>query len=115
MKQRITVDQLLELSEDQRIRLREWWYPTPGEYYWSGVEKRCTCISINFNESYRPKKELPLLTIGQMIELLDGPHMTCTFLGWQVDCGKCTYVRDELADALWEGVKESLLFIAPTE
>lgn len=89
MKQRITPEQLQELSQEQRERLREWWQPRmrDGDWFYgtyggrdevdkwmispycvdSGVYGSGSCPD---EDSMPDKDALPLLSIGQCIELL---------------------------------------------
>lgn len=102
MKQNITKEQLQELSEKAQGKLREWcsehryvvarWDSDPQDYTHG-------CV--------------PLLSIGQMIEYLDGlAWIRISSLGgiWDV-----IYAEDKsigggggLCDVLWEAVKEDL-------
>lgn len=92
MKQRITINQFNELSDEQKGRLREW-------------------IS----------EDEPLLSIGQMIELIgekldriSSPYGNESHIEpgqwkvWMITGGFWDGETEELADALWEAVKESL-------
>ena len=108
MKQHITPEQLQELTPEQQERLREWWTPGEGDRITTGESVRLvireahgirvydTCgVAININNC------LPLLSIGQMFELL---FDRCPRVyGW-------TYYNDDrdLADKLWQAVKEAL-------
>jgi len=90
MKQRITVEQLKELTDEQKERLIEW-YMSVGDY-----------------------TRTPLLSIGQMIELheklntdLFWPWHSCLFT--EGAGGRVAKDYDgELCDALWQSVKEVL-------
>jgi len=90
VKQRITVEQLNELSDEQKARLREWWKPQIGDAIISEKDDRLRFIGhktlfgdfalqfhpytydCNACDLVRVKDCLPLLSIGQMIELLSG-------------------------------------------
>lgn len=100
MKQHITAEQLNELSEKGKKKLRKW--------------------SQNLDSSFDLTEDndngLPLLSIGQMIEFLQQHHlktdpmnMTITYssslLSWWFKDEK---QYRELCDALWEAVKEVL-------
>jgi hypothetical protein len=115
------------LAPDQKERLRAWWKPANGdwaysqdegeisfgEYYISDLEKStwaydggCGCCSSSCNVA----DFLPLLTIGQCIELLKGSKQygfaEIGDLFYGVSQG---YVeQEELIDALWEAVKAVL-------
>lgn len=82
MKQRITVEQLNELTDEQVKKLSEWW-----------------------------KDHLPLLNIGQLIEYLtqtEKPLIESSLAGWRVWHQGEHYSKVELCDALWEAVKQCL-------
>lgn len=132
MKQRITAKQFQELTEEQKQRLREWWKPEVGDIavirdgYLSHGQ---ICIIDNYIKEYNDcsfivpssgygshDKEAfePLLSIGQMIELLSANKDV-------FDIGKCyslysfrpygeqtTKQDKELCDTLWEAVKRLL-------
>lgn len=87
MKQHITIDQLNQLSNENKVKLREWWKPQMGDCLTDGEEEYtlgthepswtdgdfedaydvgCGCCSYAIHK----KDLLPLLTIGQMIALL---------------------------------------------
>lgn len=85
MKQRITVEQLQELSDEQKKRLREWWKPQEGDFITDGSETLsigdvctpsktgnmydggCGCCSNNYGIG----NFLLIPNIGQMIEILN--------------------------------------------
>jgi len=97
MKQYITFDQLNELSEKGKEKLRGLWKPTMGD--WSHCFSRNTCIYpvstfgchiigdamvlIKGDKYYQ--MHLPLLSIGQMIEFLDDKKYAVTCEQWQND------------------------------
>lgn len=115
MKQRITSEQLNELTYTQKVSLRQWFlmkFPITrgGEIPWINT-----------------KPPLPLMTIGQMIEYLsdlqDGGDKECTWLmltkgetSWYVgtmgsvfENVRGIYVEcPELCDALWGVIKAKL-------
>jgi hypothetical protein len=104
MKQHITEDQLNELSDEGKIKLNEWYNKKPHEYLIVGI-----CADGTTNKTYQ---QPPLLTIGQMIEFLDGNFINF----WRgkrddwliiIDDDK-HIVKKELVDALWDAVKEVL-------
>lgn len=110
MKQHITIEQLNELSEKGKERLREWWNKTQttkdGEKWENGISN-IVCLSI-----------------GQMLEFLDESGHTFYSINTQENNGKREFFmisykkssikqalnghRTELCDALWEAVKEIL-------
>lgn len=86
MKQRIDIDQLNELTDAQKERIRDWWYGSPprlsdvyavmikyddvtryeGPYVNSGHR--------DFLADYQTGEALPLLSIGQMIEIIESHY-----------------------------------------
>jgi hypothetical protein len=104
MKQRITTEQVCELSSSQRIFLRGWFlakFPITrgGNTPWV---------------SLRPP--VPLLSIGHMIEFLNENSRDLVMAkegSWWIDLDKGDGRHDvydmlELCDALWEAVKTKL-------
>jgi len=108
MKQHITIEQLEELTLEQRMKIGRWLFP-PSQVL---------------------THEIPLLSIGQIIEYLD-EKMPISMIGhqsewhggkWYWNGGEIpkeltersledslkTYQAEELCDALWEAVKETL-------
>ena len=125
MKQNITPEQLNELSDKGKEKLRKWWIPRRGDIVYGNSpveENRLISLvaenvdekGISDNESYVwiPKeKGLPLLSIGQMIEFLDEDADSLMNMGdhWIVyDRKNDSLFKVELADALWEACKEVL-------
>jgi len=96
MKQYITPKQLNELSERGKERLRKWWKPKAGDRYLGGVDVACYKADFSVVETdtcWRTKEQykkylrdlkgnLPLLSIGQMIEFLNGKE----FEGFKFNC-----------------------------
>jgi len=127
MKQYISPEQLRTLTEKQKERLREWWESRISE------ENKYACHSKRNKpiENYAmyhglrsyPDK-LPLLSVGQCIELLgerDPGAWTINSSksgGWYITSSNLYapkyYISDggkdfvELIDALWKAVKEVL-------
>ena len=130
VKQRITIDQLNELTDEQKQRLREWWKPQGSDIYYNTHFKTSNSIRVNeytnieagnIQNSLEGQNWLrPLLSIGQMIELLQDKvacfNMSNMFartdnssIGLGVFKPKSFDIRaDELCDALWETVKKLL-------
>jgi hypothetical protein len=140
MEQRITPEDLQELTDEQRERLREWWVVREGDRFfakgkWEDIagESAPGCVeSYDFDgESWDKKDCLPLLSVGQCIELLEEKYPNG--ISFHSDWGDCsevwivlvqdtqgddppdsfidriTITRDhELIDALWQAVKEVL-------
>ena len=104
MKRRITVEQLQELTEEQQQRLREWWKPTAWDVIvvYHGMGMKVTNV---YNEMVSTDKKvcMPLLSIGQMIEMLQLYKDKDIFKYHDID------ITDEnLCDALWSAVKQVL-------
>lgn len=137
MKQRITVEQLQELTDEQKERLREWWKPVAGDYFATpiatGSRKVIAHIAVaangelryfdNNGRAWNKIEMLPLLAIGQMIELLldagkletasliinTSKNDTGVFDGWRDhEDGICISRSSELCDALFAAVKAVL-------
>jgi hypothetical protein len=132
MKQRITAEQLAELTEEQKERLREWWLPKRGDLYvFEGYElvqiEYCDrtvedkpFIGLRDGDNDKTyNKYLPLLSIGQMIELLHTKSISVYggIVGNKAGVGASPgdyfyegfdYEAEELTDALWEAVKRTI-------
>ena len=134
MKQHITPEQLQELTEEQKERLREWWVVREGDRFfakgkWEDIagESAPGCVeSYDFDgESWDKKDCLPLLSVGQCIELLEEKDPGSWAMnrsksgGWYITSSnlygpKYHIITDggkdfvELIDALWQAVKEVL-------
>lgn len=138
MKQHITVEQLNELSEKGKERLRKWWKPQDGDMVlFEGSRKGAVLYDDGEYIEYDPVKKIAcghsgllsgktfhtimiLPSIGQMIEFLDehkkhdiriNHQTTLEGLRWEFAYGNpYTYGGNfvELIDALWEAVKEVL-------
>jgi hypothetical protein len=133
MKRRITEEQLMELTDEQKQRLREWWKIGKGDIFhsthFSGLYDYHIAIDVynytilDWITGVELDKDtcLPLLDIGQMIDLLtqrEGfPNLYISnYPG--VKTWELTYICNpnieaeiettELCDALWESVKQVL-------
>jgi hypothetical protein len=138
VKQKISAEQLQELSEEQKEKLREWWFKRgPQEGDWIVNNSAVPGPHIFTNYKYQPyaninewklmvgKEERPreylmiLPNIGQMIELLEeitGKYPD-NFKAVADDEGLQAFVdiddlfqtyQNELCDALWEALKSVL-------
>lgn len=138
MKQHITVEQLNELTNEQKERLREWWQPQEGDKVLFGNDAIVFVIEstrndylrpdhMKINNAWLPIKEgknsyYSLLSIGQCFQLLrDFDYFE---EGYFDECGLYNHNNkldvqigiiwvgmwrgNELIDALWEAVKETL-------
>jgi hypothetical protein len=121
MKQHITPEDINELSENQLHNLKALWTPQEGDTFIikeNGLSFLNNFISTfsrdslkNFRNGVPPDNYLPLLSIGQMIELLgdDIEILPCKNKGkieeWYVNGYFCV----ELCDTLWEVVKDRIL------
>jgi len=81
MKQRITIEQLNELTEEQKVNLREWWKPQFGDvlnsikcgevvFVYADGQDRLNFDSDGYEWDIK-KNCLPLISAGQMIEILN--------------------------------------------
>lgn len=135
MKQNISVKQLQELTDEQKERLRKWWKPGKGDRYVTYTFKHTKIIKELGGENggiydiYGKRTPdgvpcLPLLSVGQCIELLEakdpGSWSICCSKsgGWYITSSNLYapkyYIADggkdfeEIIDALWEAVKAVL-------
>jgi len=146
VKQIIDAEQLRELTEGQKKKLREWWKPqfgdvlnsvkcggwhlpkydgSPTYYYPLRVRERVVgacggcwdCESViddGDNPAVMPDKtSLPLLSVGQMIELLDNifqKDKSIEHNKMQININKTILWigNSQLCDALWQAVKAVL-------
>jgi hypothetical protein len=150
MKRRISVEQLQELTTKQQDSLRELWQPEEHDVFLFGDRDIYGCILNCFPHestilSYskcngtirdieqrilRKIETLPLLSVSQMIELLEskdhffaiGKEIACDDLGclnwgWLIEINTkesphqieyMEFSTDELADCLWKAVKTIL-------
>ena len=144
MKQRITVDDLQQLTDEQKQKLREWWKPEDGDWFYGSYgadENGFVAEQDEWQEyiltpycvdsgHYGPSlhecgakpdvNAIPLLSIGQMIELLQDRkleiHAPTKINSWwrvwyssHINPAPLTKRKaDNLCDALFEAVKEIL-------
>lgn len=134
MKQHITAEQLNELTEAQKERLREWWCPAEGDIFCNleADPDETMVVTIEWMQLISPivqkwekvdmteLKLLPCLSIGQCIELLDeiDPKKLCHVMQYlfsplyfyvEEEAGEMKYLEPvEVIDALWQAVKECL-------
>src|SRR5947208_1044970 len=107
MKQNISVDQLNELSDKGKERLRNWWKEEVGDKYFDG--KFIRIVPDDEGKIHVPIRQLPLLSIGQMIELIGHKRLNVIQTwdkGWyRVVCYEYVPIKPmkakELCDALW--------------
>jgi len=114
MKRRITTEQLNELTNEQKQKLKRWWKPETGDYYTAknSIMFYNKDTDNEFEMGHMLEKDaLPLLDIGQMIELLGIKLVSCVQYVtpcWQAHFNAKEYVMSELCDALWEAVKKKI-------
>lgn len=137
MKQRITVEQLKELTPEQQGKLREWWKPqefdvfvtTESEYpKVVGYFENNSILVCEFGRKWLPLNGcLPLLSIGQCLKLLQEiaqkhwfedlysrtEHKSEKDGGWEwswcFGWGNYNeFEAQEFIDALWEAAKSIL-------
>lgn len=122
MKLHISVDDLNELTEEQKEKLRGMWnYEKYQQVYDEMYEKIITIRDKNYYDLYKHRL-LPLLNIGQMIEILHisykGRYLLYDIFKGLVgidgrafkEVGKGGEWEEgiELCDALWQAVKNIL-------
>lgn len=125
MKQHISIEQLNELTPKGKDNLRKWWKPQLGDWVCitRGIKNIKQHVDLNYEDSEwgyliepgeKPSShELPLLSIGQMIEFLGEERVKNTFTenypGYEYnELRWVKWSETELCDALWEAVKEVL-------
>lgn len=131
MKQRITEEQLNELTEDEKEKLCDWWNPEESDWVLGGrfgpnticdVKNKTSEITICMEcVDYSTKNNyLPLFSIGQCIDFIKKHNFEFSIgfndFGnfWVVQFAEKTienlkyFHGEELIDALWEAVKEGL-------
>jgi len=119
MKQYITVTQVNNLSLKEKKKLRDWWQPKKGDYFvneWkvklfygegTGFEDETAVpdkIYFKDSEGEGKGKDLPLLSIGQMIEYLGDDYIDIFI---NIDFYDLILAK-EVCNALWEAVKANL-------
>lgn len=124
MKQHIRPSQLAELSDEQKEKLRDWWTVREGDRFfvenkWEDIAGESAPGRVESFDcdglTYSKTECLPLLSVGQMIELVKKLHRV-VFIDsnnpnnlWTVKVApELVYQADELIDALWQAVKEVL-------
>ena len=116
MKQNITIEQLNELSEKGKKKLRKWWKPKEGDLFLDtiGEGQVVWCCEDDVEEG-----SLPLLSIGQMIEFLDEHLLEGNYQiqrngernSWRLNSDDIEFDEEgksELCDMSWQAVKEIL-------
>jgi len=108
MKQIITIDQLNELSKEQKTKLFNWWLSKGikmGDNYYLNVNGKesieCfthNCNGLSFEGTKVYYEYYPLLNIGQMIELLDDYNAPLVRVNGV----------NKLCDFLWKEIKNTL-------
>ena len=124
MKQHITIKQLNELTTEEKNYLRKWWKPKKGDKFYSNNYSNVygglfygELSSPIIAESYEPdkvyfaggegegrEKDLPLLSIGQMIEFIGDEYINVLYSSEFI-----TTQATKVCDELWEMVKWELL------
>ncbi|MNP52803.1 hypothetical protein D3C76_1472190 [compost metagenome] len=101
MKQRIAIDQLNELSEDQKDRLQGLWKPQRGDMFFNTQNN--FVLLAEAGDLLSKKDCLPLLSIGQMIEILQEYDRFVDI--WYIE--KNVFMPN-LCDVLWDELKKIL-------
>lgn len=123
MKQRITADQLQQLTTEQQDKLKEWWMPKFSDLF--AFEEYCDEHLFDtededniklFNAKIKPFS-LPLLSIGQCLSLLE-PRVPIIGMKygeqglWNLEIWigekHRIFIEKEPVDALFEAVKSIL-------
>lgn len=109
MKQRITFEQLNELTDEQKEQLREWWKPKVGDFYiWhsEGMKSEGEFLATDdvgpWADEEAGQYAIPVLSVGQMIDILHARNSG--FGNHHIDFDW----EGELCDALWDEVKQLL-------
>ena len=115
MKQHISIENLQELSPEQQEKLREWWsiHQQQGDVFICLGNDFLSGKTFAWDGHNKPfNLAVPLLSIGQMIELLqenDGLD-TCVYLD-----GSSIIEDANICDLLWDAVKSTVLHIDTEE
>lgn len=100
MKQHITINDLNTLSEEGKKRLRAYWKPKEYDLYYSeSYSGEPIVYEERIGLEYKGE-QLPLLSIGQMIEFLIKDTIYVVYGPIELE--------ENLADILWSAVKEVL-------
>jgi len=117
VRQRISVEQLKELTPEQQEKLRAWWQFEYGDLFYdrelADIYVAFKCHDDDYYSSIPDENCLPLLSIGQCIAILEDNN----FEWWGIICEtdwigglfKNFDLKDkELIDFLFESVKSIL-------
>lgn len=116
MKQHISIEQLNDLSDYGKDRLCKWWVPQPGDLVVDRDGKDIETIMCCEDEIDK-EIDLPILSIGQMIELLRenitdhyyGDEINFTGINVSYRVYASIYIDDSLTcDNLWDACKQVL-------
>jgi hypothetical protein len=130
MKQRITIEQIEELTDSQKSKLNEWWKPAIGDPFINqrgmklfvdetiegvnGLQIRFVSVPITYpyqshdedGQSLIHKSRcLPVLSIEQMIEYLNDNNIRPDLIEsnrWWID----RWEKRDSCDQLWDRVKQ---------
>ena len=122
MKQYISVEQVLELPEEKRQRLREWWKPQVGDWFYgshhtvndnmAGLKEvhlltnnvtDCGWYGASLYDAEPAPDSLPLLSVGQMMEFLDSKEELVDVLP-----PDAFFDAENICNRLWAAVKAVL-------
>jgi hypothetical protein len=121
-KRRITAEQLDELTERQKVALRQWWNWQEGDFFFDPYQNPRQASIRVVCEDWQPGLDsLPVLDIGQMIQFLqmqrpghvEYQNMYDESL-WRVYAKgmwrefPALFDDDELCNQLWQAVKTVL-------
>jgi hypothetical protein len=120
VKQNISIENINKLTDKQKEKMRELWEPKYGDIITSTISNFVMTLknSITFDKSYY----LPLLSIGQMIEILEKHNILFSITNMCINpfYGKRGYAvtltnkkkhynSEELCDALWNAIVDIML------
>lgn len=126
MKQKITSEQIDELTEGQRKVIQDWYIVSEGDYiaYKAHGKQKKWVIHLNFNDTdygwdrepgtkLTSKYEFPALSVGQMIEFIykhrtvdiESEERESPMMGWTINNNQHAL---KLVDALWRELKDIL-------
>ena len=130
MKRRITYEDLHSLTKEQVQKLRDWWNPNIGDWFYNPnyVINNRVIVRLSDDESifysshkstatqFTKNKCMPLLDIGQMIDILKKKEWVLKInqsnegsFRVELDCiNGVSFYRTELCNALWNAVKFTL-------
>ena len=120
MRQHISIENLQELSPEQQEKLRAWWssHQQQGDVFICLGNDFLSGKTFSWDGHNKPfNKSIPLVSIGQMIELIDPREETIFTMMkyiasdskiYRVCVNGTEYFGDTMCGCLWEAVKSIL-------